>query len=119
MRDHDQTCPNRANHTPCPEGYIQWHAWAEKMGKTHYQVTCHGCGRYAIWVPKSERHEMTKPAAAKHARPCPRCKAEYPVVVPLWRWLKGDYRHKTIIQICTACGIAGHTSTQKREGSHA
>jgi hypothetical protein len=24
-------CPNRESHTPCPEGYMQWHAWAAKM----------------------------------------------------------------------------------------
>ncbi len=40
------------DHTPRPEGYIQWHDWAESMAKTHKQRRCEGCGRYAIWEPK-------------------------------------------------------------------
>lgn len=44
--------PYCEDHTPCPEGYIQWHAWAEEMGKTHKQRKCQGCGLYAIWEPK-------------------------------------------------------------------
>lgn len=46
------TCPNREDHTPCPDDYRGWHAWAELMSKTHSQVTCNGCGLYAIWRPK-------------------------------------------------------------------
>lgn len=40
-------------HTPQPEGYIQWHAWAKEMSKTHKQRRCVGCGLYQIWEPKS------------------------------------------------------------------
>lgn len=32
-----------------PEGYLQWHAWAERMSKTHHQQECPGCGRFTIW----------------------------------------------------------------------
>lgn len=39
-------------HTPAPSGYIQWHAWAHGMGKTHRQVKCPNCGKWAIWLPK-------------------------------------------------------------------
>ena len=39
-------------HTPCPKGYIQWHAWAEEKGKTHNQIRCPHCNLYAVWVPK-------------------------------------------------------------------
>lgn len=51
----DVLCPHFEDHTPQPEGYIQWHAWAEQMGKTHRQVKCGGCGRYSIWVPRKRR----------------------------------------------------------------
>jgi hypothetical protein len=51
----DVLCPHFEDHTPCPDGYIQWHAWAEKMSKTHRQVKCGGCGRYSIWVPRKRR----------------------------------------------------------------
>ncbi len=45
-------CPNHAAHTPCPEGYIAWHSWAEKKSKTHQQERCPECGLFAIWKPK-------------------------------------------------------------------
>lgn len=45
-------CPNIEDHTPSPEGYLQWQAWAESMGKTHKQRKCTGCNRYVIWEPK-------------------------------------------------------------------
>lgn len=41
-------------HTPDPKGYVQWHAWAEEMARTHVQRQCKGCGLYAIWEPKPE-----------------------------------------------------------------
>jgi hypothetical protein len=48
-----EDCPLRALHTPEPEGYIQWHAWAREMGRTHDQRRCDGCGLYAIWVRRA------------------------------------------------------------------
>lgn len=50
-----EQCPNFHDHTPPPvddSDYLGWHAWARKMGKTHAQERCSGCGRYSIWVPK-------------------------------------------------------------------
>lgn len=47
-------CPHAEDHTACPEGYIQWHAWAEEMAKTHKQIKCGECGRYSIWIPKKD-----------------------------------------------------------------
>lgn len=47
-------CLHFEDHTPCPEGYLQWHAWAETMSKTHRQEKCGGCGLYAIWTPKRQ-----------------------------------------------------------------
>jgi hypothetical protein len=44
-----------ADHTPCPEGYLQWHEWAKKKSKTHRQIKCNACGLYAIWIPKKKR----------------------------------------------------------------
>ena len=48
-------CEHFEDHTVCPEGYIQWHAWAEELGKTHKQRKCPGCGYYAIWEEKAVR----------------------------------------------------------------
>jgi hypothetical protein len=48
-------CPNAAEHTKAPEGYLAWHDWAERKSKTHRQRRCKGCGRLAIWEPKKKR----------------------------------------------------------------
>ncbi len=48
-------CPHFEDHTAAPAGYLQWHAWATKMSKTHQQRKCDGCGRYSVWEPKCER----------------------------------------------------------------
>ena len=45
-------CPHSEEHTLAPEGYIQWHAWAADMAKTHKQRKCRGCGLFAIWEPQ-------------------------------------------------------------------
>ena len=50
-------CPQRGCHTKAPEGYIQWHTWAERKAKTHRQIRCPGCGLFAIWVPKRNRKD--------------------------------------------------------------
>ena len=50
-----EDCPHFEDHTVQPEGYLQWEAWAESMGKTHRQIKCSGCGRYTIWIPKKRR----------------------------------------------------------------
>lgn len=45
-------CPNLAEHTRCPTGYLQWHAWAEARKKRGFtQHRCNGCGRWVIWKP--------------------------------------------------------------------
>ena len=44
-----EECPNRAEHTPSPRNYMDWHAWAARMGRTHDQLTCEGCGLFVIW----------------------------------------------------------------------
>jgi len=54
----DQAC--LSSHTPCPEGYLAWHEWAEKKAKTHRQVKCKGCGLYALWVPKARKTNSTE-----------------------------------------------------------
>ncbi len=53
-------CPEREKHTPCPEGYIAWHIWAARMGKTHRQIKCPMCGLYSIWIPKVKREKKTE-----------------------------------------------------------
>jgi hypothetical protein len=39
-------------HTPSPQGFLDWHAWAAEKNKTHRQRRCPVCGLWAIWVPK-------------------------------------------------------------------
>lgn len=56
-------CPNIENHTVCPDGYLQWLSWVERMAKTHRQRKCAGCGRYEIWEPKEPRTHHTKGAS--------------------------------------------------------
>jgi hypothetical protein len=43
------------DHTVCPEGYIAWHAWAARMGKTHRQLKCDQCGLWTFWIPKGTK----------------------------------------------------------------
>lgn len=49
-----EDCPEKARHTRYPEGYLQWHAWAEKKAKTHRSTRCKGCGLFAVWMPKEQ-----------------------------------------------------------------
>jgi hypothetical protein len=68
MHRSELTCPSFHDHTPSPEGYIQWHAWASKMLKTHKQRKCTGCGLFAIWEPAhSQALPISKPKATKDA----------------------------------------------------
>lgn len=50
-------CPNFIDHAAEPSGYLQWHAWARKMQRTHRQVRCSGCGLFKIWIPRQRRKE--------------------------------------------------------------
>lgn len=59
-----EECPNANEHTPSPEGYIQWHAWAGKMNRTHRQIRCSGCGLYKIWVKRTPRDQNEAPDAS-------------------------------------------------------
>ena len=52
-----KSCPQVHLHSPQPEGYLQWHDWADKMRKTHVQKQCPGCGLWAIVVPKPVQKE--------------------------------------------------------------
>lgn len=47
-------CPTASLHTPCPDGYAEWHEWADARATTHKQEMCPGCRRYAIWTPKED-----------------------------------------------------------------
>lgn len=55
-RSTEVDCPSFHDHTPSPDGYIQWHAWAKRMGRTHRQIRCTGCGLWAIWLPRKKRN---------------------------------------------------------------
>lgn len=65
----ERACPNAANHEPGPDGYGEWHQWAEEKVKTHVNEACPQCGLFMIWKPKPER--------------CPTCGAEKDVPATL------------------------------------
>ena len=50
------TTPDCEPHTPHPQAYVAHSDWAGKMGKTHVQRQCKGCGLRAIWEPKAAAH---------------------------------------------------------------
>lgn len=50
--DGAEPCPNAANHTPHPTGYIAHASWADDALTVADQRVCPGCGRWEIWVPK-------------------------------------------------------------------
>jgi len=54
------TCPARSKHSKEPEGYLQWHAFAEEKSKTHRQIRCQTCGLYVIWVKRKKHKQLTK-----------------------------------------------------------
>ena len=54
----DGDCPNNANHTPMPIGYVARQEWAERMARTHTQITCESCGLWAIWLPHMEAERV-------------------------------------------------------------
>jgi hypothetical protein len=51
-------CPNKANHTPAPMGYVARQEWSKRMSKTHRQITCEQCGLWVIWLPKAEERAV-------------------------------------------------------------
>lgn len=50
----ESDCPNVANHTPSPRGYMAAVRWAERMRVTHVQQQCPDCGRWAIWEERKD-----------------------------------------------------------------
>lgn len=46
-------CPNAAEHTPMPPGYVERFEWANELKKTHRQVQCPECHLYNIWIPRT------------------------------------------------------------------
>lgn len=49
-----EDCPDFKKHTKQPDGYVEWHTWAEKKEKTHVQTQCPTCKLWAIWVKKEK-----------------------------------------------------------------
>ena len=47
-------------HTKAPTGYLVWHEWAARMGKTHEVRQCRGCGLWAIWERRGTATTATK-----------------------------------------------------------
>lgn len=56
-RNNQLECPNAAEHTEAPSGYLDYQAWATAMEKTHRQRKCAGCNLWAIWLPKEKQDE--------------------------------------------------------------
>lgn len=55
MIDNQFECPDKEKfHTPCPETYRAWHAWAEAHTKTHRPTKCPTCGFWSVWVRKKD-----------------------------------------------------------------
>lgn len=50
-----------------PTDYLGWHAWADRMSRTHTQHECPGCGRFTVWRLKPKVH--VKALALNAARP--------------------------------------------------
>ncbi len=59
--------PCSEQHTPCPTLYLQWHAWAARMSKTHRQQRCTFCGLWAVWVERTKRAQVFVMSAPKSA----------------------------------------------------
>jgi hypothetical protein len=55
-------------HTPAPDGYLPWHSWAQKAFKTHSQVRCRRCGKWAIWLPKAAARRVNAEDRAEDRR---------------------------------------------------
>ena len=76
-----RACPDPAEHTRCPEGYMAWHSWAERMSKTHRQFRCPHCGLFEVWKPKSAGlSPCALCQAATVGELCARCEASVEVV---------------------------------------
>lgn len=60
------SCPQRHLHTKAPDGYLEWHAFAERMAATHVQEPCTGlCGKL-IWVPATDLCDICRHPVAHH-----------------------------------------------------
>lgn len=75
---------SECRHTPIPEVYHSWYEWCERASKTHAQVRCPRCSRWAIWLPKAVAKEINKRAAAE----------EREVAKLVKRQLAAEYRAK-------------------------
>ncbi len=60
-------CPQQHLHTPGPQGYLEWHAYADHMAATHVQEPCTGlCGKL-IWVPATDLCDTCQHPIQHHA----------------------------------------------------
>lgn len=56
-----EACPDVDTHTRERLGYLDWHAWAAKMAKTHTQHRCPTCGFWVIWKRNPEHSRKVEP----------------------------------------------------------
>lgn len=52
------TCPNAANHTQQPSGYVDWNRDCEaREARGEVQTQCPACGLWVIWKPAPKKGE--------------------------------------------------------------
>jgi hypothetical protein len=83
-----EECPNIANHTKHPDGYVAHSEWAKKKMRRHFQVACPGCGLYAIWDKQFKRMLGYPCRALVIESTWPKIEAGE------WRFIKGKGRRK-------------------------
>lgn len=54
-------CPRADDHAPdIPENFAALAGWMHTKSRTHRQVACRGCGRWLVWLPRTDVREMTR-----------------------------------------------------------
>lgn len=56
------SCPRADQHTPSPQGYMQWHEWARQMSYGHRQTRCPACRLFVVWKTKGVAKPVLTPA---------------------------------------------------------
>jgi len=77
MKTAAKACPNAAEHTEGPSGYVSWFEWAGRMQRTHRQTRCPGCRLYKIWAPRKPLDLAPRGECEVCGEPCstpPQCR---------------------------------------------
>lgn len=52
-------CPNEAEHAVMPTNYAAIASWMHIKSRSHVQCRCSGCGRFLIWLPRTDVRRVT------------------------------------------------------------